>query len=483
MYLLISSAITFIITCWIWIQWDQLEHWMMIPLFFCGTLMMWDVSRWMAGKVQTMDVSVLYAPLFLNAFFLAPSLQYMWQFYPGLPNIDWRTNLGIWAVFSFFGLIVFRISMNVSSRREKNYNSYKLVKSDKNFNIVSIALIAISGLALAYVFISLGGLGGITSAYSMRATLGQAVYNPYEGMGVQFILSTSFAVVTPMIMLIFFKDKKYYRGNLFFVLYILLSVVLSVLAAGAFGSRARIIYPIFISMVGYHFLVRPIPKNLIIAGAFAAFSFMNVYYWYKMGGVDGLAAIFDEQAQAEILSRRHVEDEEKFTIIRDFSRADVQSFLISMDTADADYAYGRTYIGGLFAIVPRAIFPDRPDTASREKTEALMGPGRYSDSVSTTLLVGLFGEAMLNFGPWIAVLFYAIPGWFAGVARRMAAGLQAGDLRRLLIGPLSILPVVMVFADSNVVVMFVIMYFLFPLILLRFGCKRQFTEKNTVKAI
>jgi len=474
MYTVIASLVCTCITGLLVLQHPELSHWFVIPLTMCGILIGRDLVRWAYGQMDPFDPAALAGLMFFNGFYIAPMMQVAWNFFPGLPSLDWPHWFGIWGIVSFFGLALYVFVRDTKYPSTKQRTPYVWVVDNTAFTITAVILLAVSAASVVLVFARFGGISGIAAAYDMRAEMGRNAYDPFEGLGVILQFANAFTVLFPICLLLFLRKYKLIRSKGFFIFYCIASIILAMIVSGAFGSRARIIYPIFICVATYHFTVRPIARKWLVIGAACVVLLMNVYYWYKQGGLEGLNAIFNESAQQEILARKHVEDETRFTMTRDFSRADMQAFLISKELGGGlEHSWGRTYIAAVLAVVPRAVFPARPPTAAKEKTEALFGPGSYSEQTMTNLLVGLLGEGILNFGLALAPLLYAGVGYIARFVRMLQWRLMPGDLRRLLIAPACILPTTFTFADSNVIATFVMAYFLFPTLLVVFGRRRM----------
>jgi hypothetical protein len=118
----------------------------------------------------------------------------------------------------------------------------------------------------------------------------------------------------------------------------------------------------------------------------------------------------------------------------DLARADTDAYLLHnlvKDPEDYDYRWGLTYLGGFSILIPRNVWPDRPEFKVEAGTEAQLGRMAVWRS---SRVYGLAGEALLNFGPLgvppMFALFGALLGWY----RRKLQSWEAMD-SRLLIAP------------------------------------------------
>jgi hypothetical protein len=88
-----------------------------------------------------------------------------------------------------------------------------------------------------------------------------------------------------------------------------------------------------------------------------------------------------------------------------------------------------TYVAAFTILIPRNFWPDRPEVRVDAGSEALWGKG---DSLRSSRLYGLGGEALLNFGPWGVVPTFAIYGAVLGWFRRKLTSWNGLDARLLL---------------------------------------------------
>ena len=459
---------------------NDLLHLCVIPITICGIMIGYDLMRWAFGELDPFDPAAFASFIFFNGFYVAPLVQLSNNFFPLLPPIDWPTWFGVWGLFQVAGLSVYGFSRAWFTRKLTASRPAPREFLKGRFVVWTSLLSALSLAMYARVYLVLGGISGALGAYQERADVGGTQYNPFAGLGIEFTLITALAVILPLSILVLTRRKPWARSNAYFISFAIFSLLLAFVAAGLFGARSRMVYPMFIAIASYSFLVRPIAKRWLIVGAVGAIAFMNVYYWYKMDGLEGVSAIFDARKQQAILSKKYVDNAQLFTMTRDFSRADTQSLLLERAfTGGIPPALGRTYVAGAVAVVPHSLLPDRPDTVSQEITDAIYSSGHEN----STLLVGLFGEALLNFGPVLAIFVYILPGFLVALGRKYATSLDKRDARRILVGPICLLPVIACYADSNVIGVFLVMYFAYPLILVWMASRAVKTMKMRVSPL
>src|SRR6185503_4648700 len=120
------------------------------------------------------------------------------------------------------------------------------------------------------------------------------------------------------------------------------------------------------------------PRRVLLAGIAFLIVFMYVYGLYKGSG-RGVIDILQGQAVITELAektRRPIES----TLLGDLARSDVQALLLyrSVTPSDAEFAWGRTYLGAAALLVPRFIWPDRIADKIEVGTDFQYGSGSYA---------------------------------------------------------------------------------------------------------
>jgi hypothetical protein len=134
---------------------------------------------------------------------------------------------------------------------------------------------------------------------------------------------------------------------------------------------------------------------------------------------------------------------------------------------------GRSYLGTLCMFIPRSVWPDRPPTKTLEGTELQRGKGRWNPNRESSLVYGLSGEAMLNFGPYAAPLAMAIWGLLVGWVGRIGSRFRPGDMRLLLVPLLANLCIVALSNDSDNVLFHLVKNGLFPAVAVVLGSRHM----------
>jgi len=185
---------------------------------------------------------------------------------------------------------------------------------------------------------------------------------------------------------------------------------------------------------------------MVTAGLILLIVFMYFYGFYKE----------QKRASLEILRSPTLwleppgyQRDMKHLLLGDFARADSNALILHnliKDPSDYDYRWGLTYAGAFGILIPRNIWPNRPEFKVDAGTEAQQGK---ATSWRSSQVYGLSGEALLNFGPFGVVPMFAIFGGFLGWYRRKLTSWDPLDARMFLAPFFTILFVTALTGDSD----------------------------------
>jgi hypothetical protein len=144
-------------------------------------------------------------------------------------------------------------------------------------------------------------------------------------------------------------------------------------------------------------------------------------------------------------------------LFRDLSRFDVQTLAIDAVTQPG-YAYpmGRSFVGAVASVVPSALWSDRPDTFALEKSDIVRDLERTALD-KTTLLFGMPGEFLVNFGIAGFVLAFVIPALLLVMQNNTGKRERKWLPLRAVLWPL---PFLFFLFDSNVLVYYTVRWIL-----------------------
>jgi hypothetical protein len=324
----------------------------------------------------------------------------------------------LWFVLNIIGLWAMNLTLiGMRSRRPRVAAGLRPERNvTMNRQAYVFALFAFGALALIYL--KLGGYGRIAQLYADRLETSVTQNDPLEGLGViQALANTSPLWIFVCVML------RPWRGRLMRTLALVQLVVLGWLSSGVFGNRRGMVFVILFACLIYHAFVRRISQRVArlvgIGVAVGGLAMIPLKFGIDFSDLNDVSRKFAEQRMLQ-LSMGPV----SFFLFRDLSRFDVQ--VLALDTEQHPgytLAMGRSFAGAVAAIVPKAIWESKPETFAKEKS-SIVRKTETNQSDSTTLLFGMPGEFLVNFGISGYILSFVILGWL--IARIQQLGEGAG---------------------------------------------------------
>lgn len=461
--ILLAAGVSVLVICGMVAFRNDMLDWYLLPVFLCGALIGPDMVAWLRGQVDTFDPLGILGAYGYFFFFLAPLLTVMWNYHtrelPEPPN--WLSWIGWMSVLNVFGLIIYLVSRSTIAVRPPR--TKWIVKPPAFFGVMSIAL----PIALAfqlYIFISFGGISGFIDAFSDSSS------DAFNGMGWQFLIAEMFPVFLAIGLLVWKRDLLRRRSWGLLALLVLGFFVLKMLFGGLRGSRSNTVWAVFWLVGAIHLWIRPVPRRFIAMGLVCLALFMYLYGFYKQDGIHAFDAFKDpsQLQSAEEKNGRTLDT----ALLGDMARTEIQSYLLYRLWAvnDYDYAYGATYLEAFDVLIPKSIWPNRPDGKVRKGTEALHGRAVYGAGIfQASQVYGLAGEAMLNFSPIFAPLSFFVLAFVVAKSRSLMLA-DPDDLRWLLVPILANAMIILPAADVDNQLMFVLTVAACPLLLLRASC-------------
>ncbi len=417
---------------------ERIQHWFIAPLFVCGLLVLPDAVEWFRGRVGVLNPAALLGMLGGYHFVVAPLLHIVtgyWLANMRLAYTDWRPWLGRMAILNAAGLLLYRVVVGtMKSRRLRPMRTFWTVKPTI-FIPAALGLLAISGILQVIVLSRFGGIAGYVQSFEHEQ--GAA----FQGFGTLFTVSESFPVLLLILLVWVFRERPAFRSyvSIFAVLFVF-SVLRFVYFGGLRGSRSNTVWALFWAVGIIHLCVRRVPRSALVMGLVVLVAFMYFYGFYKSVGSESLEA-FQSSSARDYLQQETGRTLEKVFLL-DLARADVQAYALYKLTSagqNAALAYGQTYARAILAVVPRFLWPARPGTKQEFTTNLLWYSGAYIPGrQESTMIFGLAGEAMLNFGPLAVPFSFVLLGLLVGWASRLYNRVPEGDVRLYLV-PLFIL--------------------------------------------
>ena len=459
---------------------DKFAHWFVLPVLLCGALIGIDAVDWVRGRLDVFDPVGLLGLVGFHFFFLAPLLHVHWNHWMAgtlvTPPQDWRVWLGSMAVLNLLGILVYRLLRNPVQKYLEGRSKQAVWVIDKGrFLCVLVFGLLISLMAQILVYSAFEGLAGYITTYQESITSLAARETSYKGMGVVFMLSESFPLLTMVGFAVLARKSKLLSNWVVLLLIVAVFVGLEFLFGGLRGSRSNVVFMIVWGVGIIHLWVRPVPRVLIYFGMAFLVLFMYYYGFYKSAGTEGLQAL-ESPTAANALEEKTGRTSD-VVILGDLGRSDVQAFLLYRLTGSTasnyEYAWGETYLAAASLLIPESVLPERPPSKVEYGTEAQYGIGSYVPNIKqSSKIYGLAGEAMLNFGPLAIPFAFSVLGIFVGWVRHLFLTLAASDTRLLLLPFLVILSLVVLTSDLDNLLFFVIKNASIPFLVIWLGSRR-----------
>lgn len=474
----------------------RFQHWFVVPVALCGVVAAADAIDWLRGRFDVFDPVGVLGLFGVYFFFAAPLLHVYWDRWISTaywlaivpPPADWRPWLGWMGWINLAGLLVYRLVRERFGRprsgRAKRGHAGPLSLpaqspvwrlAPQRFGPILLVAIGLTTLAQALVYLAFGGIGGYITAFEQQSR------TSFAGMGWVFLIAES----TPILLMFAFAahvaGRKRAASWAIIVLAIAGFFALRLVFGGLRGSRSNTIWALFWAVGILHIWVRPIPRRVIVAGLALLLTFMYLYGFYKSVGRDALRAFEGADMRAELVEETGRSFEAM--LLADLGRSDIQAFILYRQdhpVVAVDHARGRTYLGALALLVPRALWPDRPPAKVKEGTELFYGEGSYiPERTYVSYVYGLAGEAMLNFGPWAVPAAFAVLGILVGSLNRRMRAYAPRDARQLMVPFLVNLCIVVLVSDSDNVVFTLVKNGAVPFLVLLLGSNRVLRPRPT----
>lgn len=356
--------------------------------------------------------------------------------------------VALWYGLSVAGVLVVKLTLDAcaSRLREPAWRFEPGVRAGGLAYLFALLSLA----ALAFIYVKLGGYARIAELYDTRVEQTGTDNDPFRGLGViQALANTS-----PLWVFVCLTMRR--RSTWLTAVAFIQLGVLGWLSSGIAGSRQGIVFVLVFALFIHHAFVAPIgPRTVRTAGigvALVGLLLMPLKFGLDYDDIATLSQRFAEQRDLE-LSMGPV----SAFLFRDLSRFDVQTLALDAVTQPGyEYPVGRSFVGAVAAIVPSALWGDRPDTFALEKSEIVRGLERTALD-KTTLLFGMPGELLVNFGIAGFVLAFAIPALLLVVQNTAGTRARRWLPLRAVLWPM---PFLFFLFDSNVLVYYTVRWIL-----------------------
>lgn len=432
------------------IAWPGVAHWSLAFITISGIICGVGAADWLRGAVDLFSPRAVVAVFGIHFFYLAPLLHLGLGRWPRYVEgaADWPTAMGTMAALNTLGLVAFAVASRLRLGPERTP-----LTMDRARFVPAALLVVFVGLgAWLLVAARFGGAADYLSAlFQDRADL--------TGFGGILILAESWPLLLLVAVLVARSEDLRRRPGLHLLVFVAF-VALLLFAGGLRGSRALVVWPLFIALVASHLLVRPVSRRMVAGVAVALVAFSWGYGFYKSVGAD-IARYVTGELEASSLAEETGRDLTGL-LLGDFGRADVQALVLDRLATGSRVAFGESYVGDLCIFLPELLCPGEPRDKVAIGTEVLHGATPdYLGGRESSRIYGLAGEAMLNFGPLGVVAAYALYGRLVARADRYytAARLDPARLpQRVLAATLPAAAVLLLVSDLDNLILFLLKY-------------------------
>ena len=242
----------------------RFEHWFIVPVTLCGIVIGYDAADWVRGRVSLFDPVGIIGLLGAHFFFLAPLLHVYWNLWLRyvLPPPDWREWLGAMAVLNFFGIVLYKSTVALMTRRRAIPSPVCWRLARRRFPVILTFALILTGTLQIFVYARNGGVSGYIANYEKRFE-GQEIVDTFEGQGWILMFSDGFPVIA-MLSYVYWAGVRKATPSWSQVLFVITCyLVLSLLCGGLRGSRSNTIWNLFWAVGVIHLMVKPVTRAIL----------------------------------------------------------------------------------------------------------------------------------------------------------------------------------------------------------------------------
>lgn len=437
--------------------------------FFMGLLLLLESIELGVRKGGTLFHPYVFVSLILIwVLVLSPVASIYYQQYLFYPpkEIDWKKWVNITCWFYLF-LIIFHYLIGMVFLKNHQENKTKFTLNKRSAFLVCSFFLLFSLICQVIVYAKFGGITGYMTTWTEDR-------NEFDGMGSLFMLAEPFPILALITLCLFVKKEDLKHPLFFVIITFLIFFILKLLFGGFRGSRSNTIWGLFWFAGIIHLYYFKLKKIHLISGLVFLVVFMNLYSIYKSFGVDA----FSMQYSIEDTGR--FEDNPTVTILlNDFSRIGLHAYMLFQyfDFGFYDIKYGQTYLSTLNKLIP---LWNEIDLYSKNSAGSEILYDRKSSLVFqdyyNSRIYGAYGEAILNFGPIIAIWIFGIYSFLIVLLDNFTRTISKTDPYLLLIPFLSNLSLMSLLADSDNFLFFFfkngILIILFLFLIRKFSMKK-----------
>lgn len=279
--------------------------------------------------------------------------------------------------FYFFTILSFGLVIYILEGKDRNTNSREklCIPDQKKMWVKLWILTLIPVLAQFYLIMKMGGIAGYIYSIGLRV-------KEWSGLGIYIVLIRTMPVINLVYYILLVKSRHVGRmEKVFFFFNFVIFVIISLLS----GSRSTLLVNFVLMFIVYYYYVKKISvSKFFLVGVVTLFLAM----------VMGIARNGYSYKDGELKTGLSNENSEKKIEAANFTYGLFPLKIITEQEYLKSYSYGSTYLSALTNVIPRSIWPGKPDTGGVTFTSQYQNIHQGYSNYSTDFLV----EGILNFG-------------------------------------------------------------------------------------
>lgn len=316
----------------------------------------------------------------------SPSKIYLVIFFVFFGEAIFSIDKSSYFYFICFILLIFSLVLMVLEKNGLRISFVNLKKEDKldinKGEVLTIWLLTMVPVSAQILFINeMGGLVSYIAGIGARVSL-------WKGFGIYLLLIKLINIINLIYFIKVVSRKVTSFDKLFYLANFSIFVCLSLLS----GSRSMLLWNLVFMTIYYHYIIKPIslPKAL-------SMFFLVVLTAMVMGVIRDGYSIDDSGSFSSGVSV-----EEKLINPANFTYGTKPIHLLLELNELNELSHGKTYLTVFTNLIPRSVFPNKPDPGGVVFTRDILNDPFEGNSYYST---GIVGEAFINFGYELGIIF------------------------------------------------------------------------------
>lgn len=307
--------------------------------------------------------------------------------------------------------------------------------------------LGITSIGQVALFVSMGGLLGYMQQWTSNR-------GSFSGLGPVFMVTEAFPLILLFLFIILFGDRRFKHPFWVAVGLLIGILICRMIFGGLRGSRSNTIWTLFWAAGLIHVYIYKFKIHQYLAGIVALYAFMWIYTLYKIFGIDAFSGNYS------LSSIKHLDTNPLISLLlTDFSRAGVNAYMLHEFFSDATYQlrHGTTYLYSSLMMIPGAAASFGFESAGKAGIELFQGNSAHAKNLFVNSRVfGLYGEGLLNFGPYVPVMLFLVAGFLIGLIHNKVSRPDASPPWKLFTPFIAYTCMTLIMSDSENIVFFII---------------------------